>query len=228
MVMADVARLIVTAVVSYAVLFVLAQLTGRKQISQLDFFDYISGISIGSIAAEMATELGTPWQELLAMVIYGVLTWLLTLVGVKSRRLRKLLNGAPVLLMDNGVIYREAMAHVRLDLSEFLAMCRQQGYFDLSGIAGAVMEYNGKLSILPTAQQRPVTTGDMHLTPEKARMYTEVILDGRVMSKNLKRLRLNDDWLAKQLCSQGYQGPEEVYLALCDTQQHLQCYRMHA
>lgn len=226
MVIADAGRLVITAVVSYAALFALAQLTGRKQISQLDFFDYISGISIGSIAAEMATELGTPWQELLAMVIYGVLTWLLTLVGMKSRRLRKLLNGAPVLLMENGVIYRKALAHVRLDLSEFLAMCRQQGYFDLSGIAGAVMEYNGKLSILPTAQQRPVTTGDMQLAPEKARMYTEVILDGRVMSQNLKSLNLTDEWLAKQLCSQGYQGPKDVYLALCDTQQHLQCYPM--
>ena len=141
--------LCLTTVGSFAILFLVAKFIGHKQIAQLDFFDYITGITIGSIAAEMATELEEPWKPLLAMVIYGGITLSLSLISSRFPRSRKYLNGTPTILLDHGKLYYENMKKARLDLSEFLVLCRQQGYFDLTTIQTAIFEYNGKLTILP-------------------------------------------------------------------------------
>ena len=134
--------LCLTSLGSFGSLFLVAKLIGHKQISQLDFFDYITGITIGSIAAELATELEEPWKPLTAMVIYGGITLLLSIISYKFPRTRKYLNGTPTILMDHGKLYPENLKKAKLDLSEFMVMCRQQGYFDLTNIQTAVFEYN--------------------------------------------------------------------------------------
>lgn len=159
--------LCLTALGSFGALFLAAKLIGHKQIAQLDFFDYITGITIGSIAAEMATDLEAPWKALTALLIYGGVTVLLSLISNRFPRSRKYLNGTPTILMDHGKLYRENLKKAKLDLSEFMVMCRQQGYFDLSNIQTAVFEYNGKLTILPVSSQRPATPNDMNLAPEQ-------------------------------------------------------------
>ena len=201
---------------SFCVLFLVAKFIGRKQISQLDFFDYITGITIGSIAAEMATELEEPWKQLTAMVIYGGVTLLLSVVSNKFPRTRKYLNGAPTILMDHGKLYYQNLKKAKLDLSEFMVMCRQQGYFDLTNIETAVFEYNGKLTILPVSSQRPATPKDMDLAPEQELFFTELIMDGRILEDNLKRMGLDLTWLDKQLKQRHIRSPKDVVLAVCD------------
>ena len=208
--------LCLTALGSFAALFIIAKFIGRKQVSQLDFFDYITGITIGSIAAEMATELEEPWKPLIAMIIYGSVTLLLSSVTIKFPRVRKFLNGTPTILMDHGKLYRENLKKSKLDLSEFMVLCRQQGYFDLTDIQTAVLEYNGKLTILPVSSQRPATPNDLNLAPEQELLFTELIMDGRVLDENLSRMGLNRVWLEKQLKASGVQSADEVFLAVCD------------
>lgn len=208
--------LCLTALGSFGALFFIAKLAGHKQIAQLDFFDYITGISIGSIAAEMATELEEPWKPLTAMVIYGGVTLLLSIVTNKFPRSRKYISGTPTILMDHGKMYYENLKKAKLDLSEFMVMCRQQGYFDLTNIQTAVFEYNGKLTILPVSSQRPATPKDMNLAPEQELLFTELIMDGRILEDNLKRMGLDLTWLNKQLEQRHIHSPKEVFLALCD------------
>ena len=191
--------LCLTTVGSFAVLFLSAKLIGHKQIAQLDFFDYITGITIGSIAAEMATELEEPWKPMIAMVIYGGITLALSLISSRFPRSRKYLNGTPTILLDHGKLYYENMKKARLDLSEFLVLCRQQGYFDLTTIQTAIFEYNGKLTILPVTTQRPVTPQDLDLNPDQELIFTELIMDGRILEDNLHRMGLDRTWLDKQL-----------------------------
>lgn len=148
-------QIILTSLLSIVILFVLAKLMGHKQIGQLDLFDYITGITIGSIAAELATELENPVQPLTAMIVYGLVSFLLRLLTNKFPRTRKFVNGTPTILLHEGKLYRKNMKKAKLDLSEFLLLCRQAGYFDLSAIQTAVFEYNGKLTILPVSGQRP-------------------------------------------------------------------------
>lgn len=208
--------LCLTTVGSFAVLFLSAKLIGHKQIAQLDFFDYITGITIGSIAAEMATELEEPWKPMIAMVLYGGITLALSLISSRFPRSRKYLNGTPTILMDHGKLYYENMKKARLDLSEFLVLCRQQGYFDLTTIQTAIFEYNGKLTILPVTTQRPVTPQDLDLSPDQELIFTELIMDGRILEDNLHRMGLDRTWLDKQLKQRHISSAKEVFLAVCD------------
>ncbi len=201
---------------SFALLFIVAKFIGHKQIAQFDFFDYITGITIGSIAAEMATELDETWKPLTAVIIYGAVTVLLNIITSKAPRTRKYINGTPTIIMDNGKLYRDNLKKAKLDLSEFLLMCRQQGYFDLTSIQTAVFEYNGQLTILPVSAQRPATPNDMALAPQQELLFTELIMDGRILEDNLKRMGLNTTWLEKQLRQCGISSAKEVFLAVCD------------
>ncbi len=214
-----------TSIFSYLTLFLLTKLMGNKQISQLDFFDYITGITIGSIAAEFATELEEPWKPLLAMVIYAMATLLLGVIARKFPRTRKYLNGTSRIIMDKGKLNRENMKKVKLDINEFLVMCREQGYFDLSSIQTALFEYNGKLTILPNSLRRPTIPEDFQLKPEQETLFAEIIMDGRILEKNLQHLGFNLNWLLKQLNQNGISSAKDVFLAVCDRNQNISFYK---
>lgn len=217
--------LCLTTLGSFAALFFAAKLIGHKQIAQLDFFDYITGITIGSIAAEMATELEQPWKPLTAMLLYGAITVLLSIAANKFPKTRKYFYGPAVILMDHGKLDRQNLKKAKLDLSEFIVMCRQQGYFDLTNIQTAIFEYNGKLTILPVSTQRPVTPGDMNLAPEQELLFTELIMDGQILGQNLKHMGLDLTWLDKQLKQRGIHSAKDVFLALCDRNLKLVVYQ---
>jgi uncharacterized membrane protein YcaP (DUF421 family) len=220
----DILKVVLTSILSVVTLFVIAKIMGHKQMAQLDFFDYINGITIGSIAAELATELETPIRPFIAMIVYGVVAVGLSVLISKFPKMRKYVNGTPTIIMNNGKLYRKNMKKAKLDLSEFMVMCRQLGFFNLEDIQTAVFEYNGNLTILPVSLQRPATPKDMNLAPEQEYFQTEVIMDGRIMGENLKRMGLDTIWLQRQLKEQGYKHVKDVYLALCDNNNKLTVY----
>lgn len=222
----EIIKVLLTSLLSVGALFAVAKIMGHKQMSQLDFFDYISGITIGSIAAELATELEEPLKPLIAIAVYGAAAVLLSKITSLFPKSRKYINGTPTILMNNGKLYRENLKKAKLDLSEFMVMCRQQGYFNLSDIQTAVFEFNGKLSILPVSKKRPANPEDLNLSPAPEFIHTEVIMDGRILDENLKRMGLDDKWLQKQLNAQGYKKAEEVFLALCDENNQLTVFAM--
>lgn len=220
------AKILLSSLVSYLALFLCAKLIGRKQIAQLNFLDYIAGITIGSIAAELATDLENMWKPLVALAVYALLTWVMSLIGIHLGRSRKFLDGTPSIIMENGRLYRGNMRKAKLDLSEFMVMCRKQGYFNLADIHTAIFEYNGKLTILPVSQKWPVTPEDMKLLPMQETMMAEVIMDGRVLDENLHRMGVDAAWLMRKLRAQGVSDPKEVFLGLCDAQKELTLYKM--
>ena len=177
----DFLSLAVTAVVSYLVLFLLTKLVGNKQISQMTMFDYISGISVGSIAAEMATEPESPMRPLTGMVVYGLLAWGVALWTNKSLAARRAFTGKPLILYDGGTLYREHLKRAKLDLSEFLTLCRAGGWFDLSQLETVVFEHNGNLSFLPREAYRAAQPTDLSLSPKQSVLMTPVIMDGEVL-----------------------------------------------
>jgi len=217
----DILKVILTSLLSVVTLFILTKIMGHKQMAQLDFFDYIVGITIGSIAAELATELEQPWKPLIAMVIYGGISVCLSILINKFPRMRKYVNGTPTIIMDNGKLNRKNMKKAKMDLSEFMVLCRNAGYFNLEAIQTAVFEYNGTLTILPVSGQRPVTPDDMQLKLPKEYIYTEVIMDGRILDGNLHKMGLDTTWLQKQLEKQGFHNAKEIYLGVCDKENNL-------
>lgn len=172
----------------------------------------------------MATELEKPLRPLVAMVAWALLVWLLEALTSKCPRLRKYISGAPSIIFDNGKLYRRNMKKARLDLSEFLIQCRQQGFFDLGAIQTAVYEPDGRLTILPVAARRPATPEDIGIAPEKEQIFTELIMDGRVLGENLHRMGVDETWLLRQLRQQGYHSAREVFLAVADANKQVAVY----
>ena len=217
-------KIVLTSLLSIAVLLIMEKLMGHKQLSELDFFDYVNGITIGSIAAELATELEEPWKPLIAIVVYGLFSVALSILTQKLPRTRKYINGAPDIIMDNGKIYRENLKKCKLDLSDFMVLCREQGYFNLDDIQTVIFEYNGKLSILPKSKSRPLKPDDLKLSPEEEKISVEVIMDGRILGENLSRMGVDEKWLIGQIKVQGYKSEKDIFLGICDKDKKLTLY----
>ena len=205
-----------TALFSAVALFILTKIMGHKQLAQLDVFDYINGITIGSIAAELATELEEPIKPFIALVIYALIAVLLSIISDKFPATRFIILGDPVILMNNGKLYRKNFKKAKLDLNEFLCLCRGQGYFDINQIQTAVFEHNGSLSILPKVANRPATPDDLKVYPKQERILTEVIMDGKIVKNSLEKIGKDEKWLKERLKEQKIPEIKQVFFATVD------------
>lgn len=218
-------ELVLRTLCSVLILFLITKMMGYRQISQLSFYDYVIGISIGSISADMATGLDVGWwHTLVPLVLYGGASILLSHWTTKSIRARRFLSGVPVILLENGELIRENLQKVHYDLSDLLAECRSAGYFDLGDLQYVVMEHTGKLSFLPKAGKRPCCPEDLSLLPEETGLCANLIIDGKVMPKHLKQVGRDQNWLEKQLKEQGVSRIEDVLLAAYPPSGQLQLY----
>ena len=205
----------IVSVVSMGVMLAISKLIGNRQISELSIFDHINSITIGSIAAELASSdnLQDTIRFLVATVIYGTATFLFAYITNKIPRLRPLFEGEPIILMSGGKIDRAAFAKARLDVNEFLSQCRLLGYFDPSQIDTAVIEAGGKMSVIPKSYCKPLTVGDAGLVVNQEHPSVVLISDGRIIEKNLRFIGKDTEWLAGELALAG-ENTQEVFLAI--------------
>jgi len=218
-------KIVYLSIGSLVVLFILTKLMGNRELSQLTMFDYIVSITIGSIAAEMATSLKDNFMEpLIAMAVYGIGAYLISVMTSHSIKIRKLITGKTVILFNNGKLYKKNFKKAKLDIDEFLMQCRINGYFNLDDIETAVLEVNGKISFLPKSLKRPSTPEDLKLNPKQEKIVTIVISDGNIIYNNLKLIGNNEAWLQKQLKSQGFSTAKDIFLATCDDENKLSIY----
>lgn len=204
------------SLIAVLVLFIISRLTGPRQISELTFYDYIVGISIGSIAA-MAVERNINMVDMaVSMVVFGGFAVLFAFLTTKSMTLRKMFSGKPSIMIYNGKIIEKALKKNNYDINDLLLNCRLQGYFKYEDIAFAVLETNGQLSIMPKADKAPLTPYDMALKPEKSALEYNLIIDGNIMSDNLKSYGKDEQWLKTQLKEQNVKNVGEVLLGVGD------------
>lgn len=210
----EITETLIISVVSFVLLFVLTKIMGNKQMSELNMFDYIIGISIGSIAAEMATSLrGDVLQPVIAMVVFALMAVLFAVAGNKSMCLRRFLVGKSLILYDKKKFFKKNLKKARLDLSEVLNQCRAKGFFDLSDVETMFLEPNGKISILPKSTRRPCNPEDLGITPKEQRPPVVIISDGTVLQGNLSSCGRDNAWLMKELKKQNL-DPKGVTLAV--------------
>lgn len=215
--MPEILKITLLSIGSIIVIFALTKMMGNRQLSQMSMFDYIIGITIGSIAAEMATSLEDNFtQPLVAMVVYALFDIGLSVMASRFIKARRIIEGKPLVLLNSGELYKKNLKKAKIDVTEFLMQCRVNGYFDVSKIETAILEENGKISFLPKVSERPVKPVDMQLNPEQEYMVANVILDGKIMEKNLKHTGKDEKWLTQQIKGQGADHIEDVLLATCD------------
>lgn len=209
-------KIIVTSVGSVIAMFLMTKLIGNKQMNQLNLFDYINGITIGSIGAELAiTSEKDFWKPLAALFIYAFATFIINLISSKSIKMRRILEGRSIVLMENGKLFPERFKKAKIDLNEFLTQCRVAGYFDLSQINSAVIEPNGRISFLPQEKNRPLTAMDMELAPQQSALMKNVIIDGKIMEHNLSLTGYDANYLKARLKEQNL-SVRDVFLAIGD------------
>lgn len=212
----EVGQVVIFSLVSLAVMFATTRLGGKRQISQMSIFDYANSITVGSIAAEMATNLESWYRPFTALLVYGAVTWLVHYGACKSFWLRVLIDGRSIVLMKNGVIRKKDLGRAGIDLNEFLAQARVSGYHNLNELESAVLETNGQISFLPRSEYRPATAQDVGQSPAPDSLWYDLILDGNVMENNLRECGRDKTWLQNQLHSRGIGQIGEVFYAACD------------
>lgn len=209
-------------VLAFFAILLITRLLDKEQIGELTFYEYVTGITIGSLAADMATiTLISPWVILTALVVFAALTFLMGYVSLKSRAARKLLEGQPTVVIQNGKILARNMARCRYNIDDLLLQLRTQGVFNIADVEFAILESNGQLSVLPKSQRRPATREDLRIPSHYEGLNSELIVDGEIIYQNLKQNNLDEAWLIHELERRGIHSSREVMLASLDTQGNL-------
>lgn len=211
---------LINSVVSFAFLFIIAKILGKKQIAQLEFIDYAIGISLGSIAAEMATNSEVPFYHfLLAMAIFMLLALIIDIVGRKSTFFKRLMKGKPVAVIYDGKIDYKQLKKSKIDVNDLLSMLREKNYFDIEDVAYAIFETSGELSVMPKGNQRPLVAEDMGEDKIKqAELSNILVVDGAVSYSGLNEANKSMQWLLDKLKFEDKKQLENVILATYDSE----------
>lgn len=214
------------AIISLLTLFIVTKLIGKKQVSELSLFDYVMGISIGNFAAEMTINTDSPEiNGILAVIIFGLVAYLVSWVTMKSIFLRRLFIGTPTIIIQDGKIIKKNMKKVHLDVNDLLEACRLKGFFDLSVVSYAIMEANGEMSILAKAPYKQLNPSDMDLKVKKECLPANLIIDGKIMYNNLSTLNKDEDWLIKKLKEKGCSNISDVLLCTISQNEKVTIYK---
>jgi uncharacterized membrane protein YcaP (DUF421 family) len=205
---------IVRALISFFTLLLFTRLLGKHQMSNLTYFDYINGITIGSIAGTLATDLSSKaWVHWLGLTVYVAITFSIQFIDLKSRFFSKVLDGEPTVLMQNAKILEQNLKKSKMSKDALMMMLREKNIFDPTQVAYAIMEPDGNLSVLPKAEYQPTTPKDLNIPVQPARMTTELIMDGIILEQNLKQRNKDRQWLDLQLKANGIKDIKKVSFA---------------
>ncbi len=212
-------------ILSVAVLFLLTKLMGRKQVGQMNLFDYVIGITIGSLAAEMTLNPEIDFFEgIFSLVIYAAIALLISLLTQKSMNARRFFIGSPLVLIQNGEILYHNVKVAKLDINDLLQEARVNGYFDLSQVEFALMEGNGQISFLLKSKYQPATLKDLKIKASYQGLCADLVIDGKIMYNNLKEVHKDEKWLRTRLEREGYKDLANLFLVIMDSNEKLTIY----
>ena len=204
---------VVRAIISFFSLLIFAKILGKEQISQLTFFDYILGITIGSIASEATVDLSSrSWPHFVGLLSWAVLAYLMQYISLKWRYAAKVVEGEPVIVIMNGKIMDNVLRKMKLRASDILELLRNQGIFDPNEVDYAILEPNGSLSVLKKPEYLPLIRKDMNIEVKPTGISTELIYDGKLIEQNLQQMHKDKKWLMNQLKSYGIKDVSEAFL----------------
>jgi uncharacterized membrane protein YcaP (DUF421 family) len=210
------------SLVALGVLFVLTRFAGKKHISHLTLFDYVTGISIGAITGAFAVNENVRYSDaIISLVIFGLFPIIASYITLKSIKGRKILTGLPTVLIQNGKIMENNLRKSRFAISDVLEELRVKGAFNVSDVEFAILETNGQVSLQLKSQKQPLTPSDLGIPTKYLGLSAILILDGNIMYNNLKNISLDEMWLLSELKKRKIDSPEEVLLASLDTNGYL-------
>ena len=203
MIVIELSKIILKTTLTFITLLILTRMLGKKQLSELTFFNYITGVTIGSLAANTIINTSSQYlNEMIKLIWWILLTIFVTLISLKSSRVRVLLEGEPIMVIKNGKIVEEALKSTKINLDDLSMLLRSKDIFSITEVDYAILESNGELSILKKQENQK--------TQNRLYMPIEIIIDGNLVYRNLKELNIDKTWIYKELKNQGINSIEEV------------------
>lgn len=222
--MHEIIHIILRTILVLIIIFFLFKLLGKKQVSQMNMFDYITGITIGSIVADISIDIEKNLLGgLISLFIYCLISILISYLSLKSIHLRTLFNGNPTVLIENGQLNRENMGKNKITINILEREARLMGYFHLEEINTAILEENGKISFEPQEKDKPTTKKDLNIKSSNQGLVYNIIIDGIIIKENFPLAKINSKWLNHQLKILG-KKKEDILLLTIDNSKKINYY----
>lgn len=210
---------VVRTIILYLIIIAGIRLMGKRQVGELEPSELVLDLIIADLAAVPMQDFGIPLLSgILPILTLLCVTMILSVLTMKNVRFRAIICGRPSIIVKNGTLDQKEMRRNRFTVDELSEELRCQGVTDLSTVKYAILETNGRVSVVPFANQRPVTAEQMNLSPEDVGLPRVIINDGRLLERNLKAHGLNRGWLEKCLREHGVTSAGEVFLLSVDEQ----------
>lgn len=204
----------VRTLILYVVIVIVLRLMGKKQIGQLQPSELVVALVIADLAAVPMANVGIPLiNGIIPIITLFIMEELLSFVSMKSARARGLICGKPSIIVERGVIIEEELRRVRYNINDLLEQLRLKDFSNLEDIDYAILETSGQLSVFPKPENKPVTIKDMNIKSKSQHLPVTVIIDGRIISNNLHKIGLSNNWLEYELKKNKINSAEDVFFA---------------
>ncbi|WP_168119842.1 DUF421 domain-containing protein [Paenibacillus sp. HB172176] len=219
--MPDWLQIVLRTMVAIVILFVLTKLLGKRQISELSLFEYITGISIGNIAAYISLDLDNLWYlGLISLVVWVTVSVGIEFVTMKNKRIRDFVDGKGTVLIKDGQLDKKSLHKERMTLDELLEQLRKKDVFRVADVEFAVMEASGELNVMLKKEYQPVTADLLGWKVSEEKPPVTVVMDGQTLQDELQAAGKNEGWLLHEL-KKNHMKLREVFLAQIDDNNQL-------
>jgi len=212
---------------AFIALLAVTRFLGKEQLSQLTFYDYVVGITLGDIAGFAAVSHENRYLEsMYILILFAACAFAVSILTQVNRRARQVIEGEPTVIIYNGQILEDNMRRARYNMDNLMTQLRGRGFFKVSDVQFAILETNGELSVMPKPDLKPVTPRDLGIFAPYQGLPVDLIIDGELLENNLNANNIDREWLFEQLDRLGYGVKDIVYANLdSDGKLHLDVYK---
>jgi uncharacterized membrane protein YcaP (DUF421 family) len=205
----------IRTLIGFSILLLFTRLTGKKQLSQMTIFTYITGITLGSMIGEMVIHGGVEFiEEIVGVILWGIFSFAVEYVGLKIPFMRVVLDSEPTIVIKRGEIQVKELRKMRLNMDDLTMLLREKDVFSIRDVWYAILEPHGELSIVKKSAKQPVLMENMGFQPQNpSYLPGELITDGKLITKNLLEFGKTEEWLLQELSKQGITSINQVFYA---------------
>jgi len=212
----------VRTLILYILIIIVLRLMGKRQIGQLQPSELVVALIIADLAAVPMSEVGIPLiNGIIPIITLFIMEELLSYLSLKSERARGLISGKPSILIERGIIMEKELQQLRYNLNDLLEQLRLKNFSNVEDVNYAILETSGQLSVIPKEEKNPVTLKDMNIKTQIQHLPVTVIIDGRIISDNLYKIGLSNNWLANELKKYKIKSARDVFFAYLNPEKKL-------
>jgi uncharacterized membrane protein YcaP (DUF421 family) len=199
-------------ILAFIALLVISRILGKQTISNMTLHDFATGITMGAIAANLAFNEKYPALYLfLCLVVLTLVSYTASLLALKFQKTRHWVAGAPTVIIDKGNLLEGNMRKINYTLDSLNQSLREKDIFNLDEVEYAILETNGQLSIKKKEQFLTVTKQDLHIAVGHSTFPIELVMDGKMMNRNLAANHISEEWLKRKIKAKGKEVHDIFY-----------------